>query len=143
MKKFPGFLKEFQYVNASLPVDKAIIIRDADYRNPNDLIAMMEGKVSAHSSPFPRKFLVIVQKLEAWLLADEEALSSVTGRMQRRISDPEKINDPKARLRKILSDARIDYTQERARVIAAAASVDVLAARCPSFKKFQEALVNG
>jgi hypothetical protein len=60
----------------------------------------------------------------------------------RRVTDPEKINDPKARLRTILSDAKIVYTAEEARKIAGAARLDVLAARCPSFRKFQDAIAN-
>ena len=34
MRKFPGFLKEFEHVNAGIPVDKAIVIRDADQKIP-------------------------------------------------------------------------------------------------------------
>jgi hypothetical protein len=56
------------------------------------------------------------------------------------VNDPEKINDPKARLKNILSDVDIVYTAEVARKIAAASRLDVLAARCPSFKSFQEAV---
>ena len=128
--------------NAGFPVDQAIVVRDADHKNPEALISQMESKISGRIYPFPRKLLVAVEKLEAWLLADEVALSTVTGRIQRRIIAPETITDPKTRLQTILSDARIPYTPERARLIAAAASVDALAARCPSFKKFKEALAN-
>jgi hypothetical protein len=140
MKLFPGFLKEFEHVNTGRPVDKAIVVRDADHKIPKDLISQMEKKISGRKYLFMPKCLVIVQKLEAWLLADEEALSTVTGRIQHRIPDPEKIYDPKARLRRILSDVRIDYTTERARMIAAAVRPDILAARCPKFKRFQETI---
>jgi len=143
MKKFPGFLESFRHVNEGLPVDHTIVIRDADHKNPYDLIARMEGRIGGRSYPFPRHLLVIVQELEAWLLADEEALSLVTGRSQPRILNPETIDDPKARLEKILSDAGIVYTAEVARKIAAAARADVLSVRCPSFKRFQETVVNG
>ncbi len=67
---------------------------------------------------------------------------SVTGRDIRRMPDPEKINDPKARFKNILSEASIVYTAEVARKIAAAARLDVLATRCPSFRAFQDALVS-
>jgi Domain of unknown function (DUF4276) len=141
MKLFPGFLREFEHVNAGLPVDKGIVIRDADQKDPDALISLMESKISGRIYPFTTKCLVIVQNLETWLLADEEALSSVTRRTQRRVSNPEGIIDPKTRLRKILSDVQIDYTAVVAREIAAFARPDVLAARCPSFRKFQEAVV--
>lgn len=143
MKQFPGYLEEFRYANVGQPVDRAIVVRDADGKKPTELIARMESKIKGRIYRFPRHLLVIVQKLEAWLLADEEALSTVTSRIQHRIADPEKIHDPKVRLRKILSDDRIAYTEERARMIAAAARLDVLAERCPSFRRFQEAVVNG
>jgi len=122
-------------------VDKGIVIRDADQKIPEALISQMESKISGRTYPFPTKCLVIVQKLETWLLADEEALSTVTGRIQRRIPNPERIVDPKVRLRKILSDVQIDYTAVVARKIAAAARPEIVAARCPSFRKFQEAVV--
>ena len=122
-------------------MDKGIVIRDADQKIPEALISQMESKISGRTYPFPTKCLVIVQKLETWLLADEEALSTVTGRIQRRIPNPERIVDPKVRLRKILSDVQIDYTAVVARKIAAAARPEIVAARCPSFRKFQEAVV--
>jgi hypothetical protein len=141
MKLFPVLLREFEHVNAGLPVDKSIVIRDADQKIPEALISQMESKISGRTYHFPIKCLVIVQKLETWLLADEEALANVTGRTQRRISNPEGIIDPKVRRRKILSDVQIDYTAVVARKIAAAARPDVLATRCPSFRRFQEAVV--
>jgi len=143
MRKFPGFLESFRHVKEGRPVDNAIVIRDADHKDPNDLIARMETRISGRIYPFSRHLLVIVQELEAWLLADEEALALITGRPQRGVPNPESLNNPKARLEKILSDVNIGYTAEIARKIAAAARVDVLSVRCPSFKRFQEALVNG
>jgi hypothetical protein len=140
MKKFPAFLEEFRHAKNGLPIDRAIVIRDADHKNPDELITRMEARISGRIYPFPRKLLVIVQELEAWLLADEEALLTVIGKPQQRIRDPETVYDPKARLERILSDARITYTAEVARKIAAAARPDILAVRCPSFGKFQEAV---
>ncbi len=140
IKRFPGFLESFRQVKKGLPVDKAIVMRDADQKTPSDLIARMESKISGRSYPFPIHLLVIEQELEAWLLADEKALSSVTGMPQQRIVNPESIDDPKARLNKILSDAGIVYTAAVARKIATAARADVLSVRCPSFKRFQEAV---
>ena len=124
------------------PVDNAIVIRDADHKDVNTLIARMESRISGRIYPFSRHLLVVVQELEAWLLADEDALASITGKRQRRVTNPESLNKPKAWLQQILSDVNIDYTPEIARKIAAAARVDVLAVRCPSFKLFQEAVVN-
>ena len=140
MKKFPGFLESFRHINDGLPVDIAIVIRDADHKIPNDLITSLENRISGRIYPFPKHLLVIVQELEAWLLADEAALSLVTGSPQQRIPNPEAINDPKVILNKILSSAGLVYTSEIARKIAAASRVEVLSVRCPSFKRFQEAV---
>jgi Domain of unknown function (DUF4276) len=142
MKKFPAFLEEFRHAKDGAPVDKGLVIRDADGKNPTELIAKMETRIANRVYSFPRKLLVAVEELEAWLLADEEALSSVTARAVGRVTDPEKIVDPKARLRTILSNAGIVYTAEEARKIAAAARLDTLAVRCPSFKTFQDAVVS-
>ncbi len=142
MKKYPGFRQEFRHAKDGTPVDKALVIRDADHKNPAELLAKMEARIVNRVYPFPRKLLIVVEELEAWLLADEEALSFVTGKAVRQIANPEKINDPKARLQRILSDAGIAYTAEEARKIAAAIRSDILAARCPSFKKFQDAIAN-
>ena len=142
MKRFAGFLNEFQYVNSGKPVGRALVIRDADQKNPNDLIARMEEKIRGRIYDFPRRLLIAVQEMEAWLLADEEAVSLVTGKRQQRIVNPETLDDPKARLKKILSDAGIAYTAEVARKIAANTRLDVLSVRCASFKKFREALTD-
>jgi len=141
MKKFPAFLNEFQYAKDGARVDKALVIRDADRKNPAELIARMEARIINRRYPFSRSLLVAVEELESWLLADEQALSAVTGRSVRRILDPEKLTDPKNILRNILSD-KIAYTPEVARKIAAAARLDILAARCRSFRTFQDAIVN-
>jgi hypothetical protein len=142
MKKFPGFLESFRHGKEGGPVDKAIVVRDADHKDVNALIARMESRVGGRIYPFSRHLLAVVQELETWLLADEGALALVTGRPQRGLPSPESLHNPKVRLERILSDVNIVYTAEIARKIAAAASVDVLANRCPSFRRFQKAVVN-
>lgn len=142
MRKFPGFLNEFEHVNAGRPVDKALVVRDADHKNLNTLIARMEEKIRERTYHFPTKLLIAVEELEAWLLADEKALAAVTGKPQRRLQNTELIFDPKAELNKILFNAGIVYTAEVARKIASSVSPNILAARCPSFKRFQDALLS-
>jgi hypothetical protein len=102
----------------------------------------MEAKIINRVFPFPKRLLIAVEELESWLLADEEALSAITGRSVRRVPDPETLTDPKARLRNILSEAGLAYTAEVARRIAATARLEILAARCPSFRTFQDAIEN-
>lgn len=140
MGKFPKSLKEFQY--SGLNFKKALVICDADNKDPARLIKTMESKISRKTYPFPIKLLVAVQELEAWLLADENALSAVTGKKPRIIPRPEQLNDPKEKLKKALSDAGIAYTREVARRIATGAKVETIESRCPSFKKFREAVLD-
>jgi len=142
MRKFTGFLEDFRHVKAGTKVDKALVIRDADQKNPVQLINDMHGKINNRNYPFPVKLLVVVQELEAWLLADETAVSTVTGRPTPTIQNPEGLNDPKQRLNNVLSAARISYTPEIARKIAANANLDVIEARCPSFRVFRQAVID-
>jgi len=135
MNKFPGFLEEFRYVKQGTHVDKAMVVRDADAKDPNEVLQRMAAKIVGRTYPFPVKFVAIVRELETWLLADREALSAVTGRMVPEIDEPlEGILDPKARLQRMLSG--IPYTQEIARKIAVAANLERIEYRCPSFRSF-------
>lgn len=142
MKRFPGFLEDFRYANGGSNVDKAIVIRDADGKDPAQLLNSMQGKVRGRTYPFPIRFAVIVQELEAWLLADEQAISGVTGKKQPSIGAPESLLHPKEKLRAVLSDAGVVYTAPVAEKIAADARVDTIASRCSSFQRFREAVVD-
>jgi hypothetical protein len=46
MRKLPGFMEHFRYANDGSHVDKAIVVRDADRKIPEDLISQMESKIS-------------------------------------------------------------------------------------------------
>ena len=120
-KRFPKFLEEFRY--SGLNFHKAIVIRDADGKDPVPLIKAMESKISNRGHPFPVKLLVIVQELEAWLLADGEAIAAVTNKKAPVVRYPERLSNPKEKLKNILSQARIAYTPEVARRIAVNANV--------------------
>ena len=149
MKRFPGFLEEFRYVKQGMPVDRALVIRDADMREPQGLLREMESKIAHRTYEFsPVRFVVIVRELEAWLLADSEAISTVTsaysGWVVSEVNESiEAIVDPKARLQRMLSEAKVAYTREVARKIALAANVEHIAYRCPSFRSFVHAIRNG
>ena len=45
MKKFPAYLQELHWANQGQAVDKALVIRDADGKNPRELIARMETSI--------------------------------------------------------------------------------------------------
>lgn len=145
--KFPGFLEEFRYLKQGTYVDKALVIRDADNKDANGLIQEMQGSVQGRSYPFPVKFVVVVQELETWLLADEQAISEVTmeysGKTVSRVNEPlEEIPAAKERLKQMLSDAEVSYTREVSRKIAAATNVQRIEYRCPSFIVFRQAVLD-
>lgn len=142
MKMFPAFLTDFRHIKSGANVDKALVMRDADQKDPVELIKNMHGKINNRNYVFPVKLLVIVQELEAWLLADETAVSLVTGKTTPAIPNPEGLSDPKQRLRNVLSKAKISYTAEIARKIAARAKIEILESRCPSFREFREAVID-
>lgn len=141
MQKGLSFLEGFRYVVQGLPVDKALIIRDADGKDPNELVHRLNVTINTRSYPFPVTPVIIVQELETWLLADSEALSQVAGKSIPEITGSlEAIMEPKERLQSLLSDANMAYTKEVARKIAAATRLEVLEYRCPRFRGFRQAL---
>ncbi len=141
LTKFPAFLESFKYEKGGSYVDKAIVIRDAHGKNPEELKNRMEDKISGRNYPFEVKFIIIVQELEAWLLADEDAISKIIKEPVTRIKeDLESINDPKEKLKEILSRAKIAYTYPVARNIARESNLDKIQNRCPAFRKFFQAV---
>jgi hypothetical protein len=142
ISKFLGILEEFRRVKQGMPVDIALIIRDADNKEPHALVTAMREKYINRTYPFSATPVIIVQELEAWLLADNQALSHVVGRSVPDLTEPlERIAKPKERLQKILSDAKVPlYMSEVARKIAAATRLERLEYRCPSFQAFRQAL---
>ena len=142
MSKFPGMLEEFRRAKQGTHVDKALVIRDANGKDPGEIILRMEGKIGNRHYPFPVKFVAIVRELETWLLADDQAISQVTqrysGRRVAAINETlEDIIAPKERLKSLLAKADVSYTDEVARKIAAAVDIEKLAYRCPGFRRFQ------
>jgi hypothetical protein len=147
MSRFTGFLEEFRYVKHGSHVDKALVVRDADKKAPGALIAAMKARIARRTYPFPVYCLVIVQELETWLLADSAALSQVTreygGGSVAEINEPlEGIVDPKARLQRLLSGAKVPYTKEAARKIAVAIRLEKIEERCPNFRSFRQAVAD-
>jgi len=135
MQRFSGFLEEFRHIKQGANIDKALVIRDADQKDPVELINNMHGRINNRHYAFPVKLLVIVQELEAW----ETAVSLATGQTTQPTQNPD---DPKQKLKNVLSDAKTSYTPEVARKIAANANLDVIEARCPSFRVFREAVID-
>ena len=145
MNKFPGMLEEFRRFKQGTHVDKALVVRDANGKDPEEVVLRMEGKISNRHYPFPVRFMAIVRELETWLLADNQAISQVTqqysGRTVAAVNETlEDIVAPKERLKSLLAKADVPYTDEVARKIAAAVDIERLTYRCPGFRRFQVAV---
>jgi hypothetical protein len=145
MKTFPGLLKTFEHEIAGRPVDMAIVIRDTDGKNPEEIEARMHEKIASRVYPFPLnvRFFAIPQAMEAWLLADIEALNSVSlrrgGKRVTKVPDnPEDLHNPKASLRQLLSDHNLPYTTALAREIAEQIDLNRLSQVCPRFRIFSK-----
>jgi hypothetical protein len=146
MKEFPALLWAFEHEVEGNPVDMAIVIRDADGRNPDEVEAQMRAKIQGRRYPPFRldvRLHAVRHAMDAWLLADANAINAASqtrrGRRVTRSHDhPEDLLDPKGQLRKLLTDHNIDYTAELCREIAEKTQLQVLLERCPRFRVFQE-----
>jgi hypothetical protein len=125
-------------------VDKALVIRDADGKDPSTI----EQKIKERIGNRPFRFAlgigihVVVQEMDTWLLADTDAINRVAasrgGKPVRLIPDSlEQIQDPKARLQILLGKASLNYTPEVCRLIAKETDLATLRKRCPSFRQFE------
>ena len=137
-RKVIRILKELARPNM---VSFAVWVRDAETNEPEEvqrLEELMGDTVrNADRLVLDVRCVVAVPMLEAWLLADENAVQRVCG-SSRVFQNPERIEDPKSELRRLLNQR--PYTREVARHIAEIADVNLVAKRCPSFQKLRDAL---
>src|SRR5712692_8746947 len=83
MKNSARLLESFRWANQGSPVDKAFVIRDSNGEDPAGILDKMQATLATRGSyGFPVLPLVIVQALEAWFLADERAIHSLTSKKQ-------------------------------------------------------------
>lgn len=143
MKLFPSLLRDLEQVRAGKPVDKAMVIRDWPGPDIATCEEEMASKIRGEQFNFRRgvQFCGVRQAMEAWLLADQNAINSVSrtrgGRTVERLQGQiEEMVNPKQRLTRLLSDARLPYTAEVGREIASQADLETLKYRCPSFRSF-------
>jgi len=143
MKKFPSLLKVFEYQLAESPVEMAVVIQDADGRNPEGIEAQMASKIADRGCPFALgvQFFAVPQAMESWLLADVNALNAVSRRrggkrVTKSHAAPEALLRPKEWLLNLLTDHGLDYTSELAREVAQEIDLERLAEACPRFRVF-------
>ena len=145
MTEFPGFLCALEHEIDGDPVEMAIVIRDADGKDPGEVEARMRMKIQERNYRFPLnvRFHAVEKAMDAWLLADPTAISEVVqgkgGKAVRKShDDPEGLLRPKEWFRKLLTDHKASYTAELCREIAQKTDLQVLSERCRRFPAFAE-----
>ena len=149
MSKLPGYLKSLEYEWNGGPVSKAIVIRDWHEADLAKAEQAMAEKVAGRSFSFPLgiQFCAVRQELEAWLLADADAISAVAeqrgGRGVSQLEGQlEEIADPKEKLTGILSEAKLPYDPTVCAEIAGITDLDRLRYRCPAFRIFERKVID-
>jgi hypothetical protein len=149
MKRFPVLLRDLEHFRQGRPVDKALVIRDWRGPDVDSCEQRLMQKVEGKNFAFPRgvQFCGVRQEMEAWLLADVNAINSVARDRGGRTVSPvqgeiEEIGNPKERLTQLLSEARLPYDAEVCREIAQRADIETLRRRCPSFRSFERKVLD-
>ncbi len=140
------YVRQLRELRHEASFEKALVVSDAHGRSPEALVAELRREIQNVWLPFPVHYVVVVQELEAWLLADHLALDSVvTGRggrggFQPPTHSPESADDPKRELLILLGNAGVSYTQAVAREIAQRSDLQRIAYWSESFRRFQNAV---
>jgi len=142
MSRFPNLLRMFEYRTMSAgPVDRALVIRDSNGKDPTLVEAEMRAKIAGLTYGFPRGVEVhaVQQETETWLLADPRAISQVAGRDARAVRGPlEQRHHAKEALMDVLTEVKLSYTPEVCRRIARAIDLPTLRTACPAFVLFEQ-----
>lgn len=143
MQKFPAYLEALKREVSGGPVDMAIVIQDADGRAPDELENTMRSRIKGRRYPFPVHCYVARQAMEAWLLADVNAINTVIKKragkqITRSRSAPEDLPNPKVVFRQMLTEYSVGITPMVCSEIAKEIDLDVLSQACPRFPAFAE-----
>jgi hypothetical protein len=90
LNKLLGFLRDLEHVVNGAPVDKVLVVRDANGKDPAQLEKTLTDRIQGKVFTFPHaiQFHAVRRSVEAWLLADTAALNEVAAaRGGRPISD--------------------------------------------------------
>jgi len=142
-------LETLVYAVGGRPVEKALVVRDSGGKDPRIIQAELTQKVQERPWGFSHGVHVCIvrRELETWLLADVAAVNRVAekrgGREVAEVQGAlEEIEYPKQRLTELLSEARLEYTEQVCVEIARSLSLDTLSYRCPSFRTFERQVVD-
>ena len=132
LKRASRWLKEAE----KRSVDTLILLIDEDGRR--ERIEQIQEAQDSSLSQLPRAMGVAIRRFDAWMLADEKALTEVLGDNINRQADPETIPNPKKVCAKLLEDSQIQISQrEMYARVSSKVNIDILCDRCQSgFKPF-------
>ncbi len=132
LKRASRWLKEAEKKG----VDALILLIDEDGKR--ERIDQIQEAQDSLLSQLPRAMGVAIRMFDAWMLADEKALTEVLGDNINRQSNPETIRKPKQVCAKLLEDSQIQISQrEMYARVSCKINIDILCDRCQSgFKPF-------
>jgi hypothetical protein len=110
--------------------DAVVLVTDAD----GDYERIRQFDQAQESTRFgiPRAFGIPVEAFDAWILADQQALSNVVGKTVPMQPDPESMRRPKEACRALMEDYGWRGSQAQFyAAVCAIADLDVIARRCP------------
>ncbi len=116
--------------------DALILLIDQD--GQGERTRQIEDGQNSVLSQLPRAMGVAIRTFDAWMLADERALTEVLGCVVPRQPGPETIRDPKSICAGLLANGQNQMAQrEMYAEIARRVDIDILSARCPTgFRPF-------
>jgi hypothetical protein len=148
MKLLPMLLRAFEHItDEGGPVDRALAIRDAGLKDPDEIERRMLATLGNRTFIFPKGVAVhaIPGETKTWLLADISSIKTIAaarGGSPDRVTSPagqlETLSDPKAVFQDLLARAGLPYTPAVCGDIAAEADLAILHAYFNSFRKFEE-----
>ncbi len=143
------FLGDLQTRMQGRAVDKALVIRDSGGKDSEEIRAQLTAKIGTRNWRFPHgvQVCIVRREIETWLLADVAAVNAVArergGREVAEVQGTlEDIEHPKQKLKRLLLDAKLEYTQKVCSEIARSLRLEALRYRCPSFSVFEQQVVD-
>ncbi|MBZ5555513.1 MAG: DUF4276 family protein [Acidobacteriia bacterium] len=149
-KKVRGWLHSFEHASRTGgPLDKALVIRDADGKDPKAIENDLGTRIGLGKFAFPLGVAVhaVREEMETWLLADNAALNRISKMENGNPIPPlgghiEDERKPKERLQRILGKAGLNYNTATCCRIAREIDLNVLRQRCPSFTVFEQKVLD-
>jgi hypothetical protein len=143
-------LRTLEYAVEGRAVEKALVIRDSGGKDPKVIEEALSRKVQEQRWAFSHgvHVCIIRREVETWLLADvAEGVNAVAkkrgGQTVAEVRETlEEIEDPKERLRRLLSEAKLEHTDQVCAEIARSLRLNILSSRCPSFRTFEQRVVD-